>query len=145
MSIAETFVQAIKEGQKPVWPDELSGMSMLKTLYLHREASEAFVCAFVTMVICKLKRLVKFYFDNAGECSHDAAPEPDDEAIERHRDPTKCGGAYYINRCKPRAKLHPSANDTNPEPTDSEPRCNKTVRAWGYRQNNQSFEGSGIF
>lgn len=111
------------------WPEELSGMSMLKTLYLYQEKSVHFVRAFVTMVICKVKRLEKFYID-AGECTlNAAASQPDDEAIERHRDPTKCGGSYYVNNCKPQAKLHASANDTYPEPADSEPRCNKTVRA----------------
>lgn len=131
MPVAETFVQALgKDQSTPTpWPEELSGMSMLKTLYLYQEKSVHFVRAFVTMVICKVKRLEKFYID-AGECTlNAAASQPDDEAIERHRDPTKCGGSYYVNNCKPQAKLHPSAKDTYPEPADSEPRCNKTVRA----------------
>lgn len=125
VKVAAKFVAALEGGAaNEAWPEELTGMPALKSLYLKSQTTVPLVCAYLRMVTSKVNRLVHYYFEAAEECQRDTpAPEPDEEAIKRHRNPLSCGGTYYVNDCK--AALVPHAGDVFE--ADHKNSCNKNV------------------
>ena len=108
----------------PLWPKELNGMCAARQLYDSEVDTSLFVAAFVELVIHKVKR-IDAYYKRTGETKTDNAP-PSQATVDRLRDPTACGGAYFINDGIPWAKFHESAQDDNSD--EDVTSCWKQVR-----------------
>jgi hypothetical protein len=106
------------------WPEKLTGMPAVKELYTKDAYAYPLVASWIRYVHAKVAR-IGAYYDASEETGRDTTP-PSENTIQRLRDPTKCGGAYFINNGVPYTRLHATAGDDEDE--NEATACHKIVR-----------------
>jgi hypothetical protein len=114
LELLELFVKRLSsedEEANPEWPPTATGMCTVQALYASDvQGSRPLVCAFITMVVEKARRVYMF-LRAAGELRDQRMPPPSAKSIAKYRNPIKSGGIYYANNGAPTGQWHPCTID----------------------------------